>query len=631
MSPDPCPSTGPAFLCSIGPCFAALVVVLLLLAAGCAPPRMVMAPEEPAIPLIPYVRGELAIDVVHPPAGEAVAPVGSTFIFGSVGHGDATLAINGAPVHVHPNGAWLAFLPVPPDGRYEITARLEEQVMRVVHEVDAVRLPAVDALPGRPGIVPGSVRPEGDIWIVRGEDLEVSVQTTPGAEVSLALPDGRQIALREQPAVLRHIGFSLDREAALPGVSGHAGRVRLDEALAPGGSFRIVAGADTLRVPLEARVEVLDPDRLPVGIVAVTRPDSIASAQNAPGTDQDWPYFWWNGTRLAIDGRADGFYRIRLAEDLHAWVREEWVALEPEGTPPPRGIVGPSITTHPVDEGLELRITVRERLPYRIEPSERGLTVDFYGATGRPAFVGHGPETGFLERFEWEQLGKDRFRLHIVLAERLWGFRARWDDDALAVQVRRAPRIDPADPLRNVRIAIDAGHPPGGATGPTRLTEAEANLGVTRLLVPMLRESGAEVLDVRPDEEAVGLLERVMMVQEWDADLSVSVHFNAYPDGVNPFENGGTHVFYFWPHTVGLARAFQQELVAELGLPDGGLRFQNLAMTRIPWMPAVLTETLFMMVPEHEAALRDERFRQRIARAHYEAIRRFLQSVGQKP
>ena len=35
-----------------------------------------------------------------------------------MGSGRATLMINGAPVDVAPNGAFLAFLPVPQDGRY---------------------------------------------------------------------------------------------------------------------------------------------------------------------------------------------------------------------------------------------------------------------------------------------------------------------------------------------------------------------------------------------------------------------------------------------------------------------------------------------------------------------------------
>jgi len=121
-----------------------------------------------------------------------------------------------------------------------------------------------------------------------------------------------------------------------------------------------------------------------------------------------------------------------------------------------------------------------------------------------------------------------------------------------------------------------------------------------------------------------------MAVLHTDAELSVSVHFNAFPDGVNPFENEGTHVFYYWPQAVELARQLQREIVAELGLRDQGVRFQNLAMARIGWTPAVLTETLFMMVPEHEAALHDARFLDRIAEAHVRGIERLLTTVGRE-
>jgi N-acetylmuramoyl-L-alanine amidase len=41
-------------------------------------------------------------------------------------------------------------------------------------------------------------------------------------------------------------------------------------------------------------------------------------------------------------------------------------------------------------------------------------------------------------------------------------------------------------------------------------------------------------------------------------------------------------------------------------------------------MPAVLTETMFMMVPEQEAALGDPDVREQVARAHLRAIERFL-------
>ena len=42
-------------------------------------------------------------------------------------------------------------------------------------------------------------------------------------------------------------------------------------------------------------------------------------------------------------------------------------------------------------------------------------------------------------------------------------------------------------------------------------------------------------------------------------------------------------------------------------------------------MPAVLSETMFLMIPAQEAALRDAAVQDRIARAHVRALEAFLQ------
>src|SRR5690606_9515207 len=140
-------------------------------------------------------------------------------------------------------------------------------------------------------------------------------------------------------------------------------------------------------------------------------------------------------------------------------------------------------------------------------------------------------------------------------------------------------------------VAVDAGHKGSatdtGAQGPTGLREADATLAVARSIATMLRERGADVLEIRPDTGVVPLIDRPIAAAEEDAQLFISVHFNAFPDGVNPFENHGTTMFYFWPHSLELARRLQAEIVGELGLPDRGVRYQNLAITRTTWMPAV--------------------------------------------
>src|SRR5579872_3353453 len=106
----------------------ARLVVLATALGGCASvppttaPRPVgepkaaeaeIVPPSPPLPPIPHVTGPPVIAVVYPRPGATVAVRDSNFILGSIGTGDATLTINNTPVHVEPNGAFLAWLPVP--------------------------------------------------------------------------------------------------------------------------------------------------------------------------------------------------------------------------------------------------------------------------------------------------------------------------------------------------------------------------------------------------------------------------------------------------------------------------------------------------------------------------------------
>ena len=106
-------------------------LVLLAACATASPPTSTTvapaaAPHAGAaavLPPIPLVTGALKPTVVYPVANSLVEARDSNFIFGSVGNGRAKLWINGAPVPVAPNGAFLAWLPVPPADapRYELS------------------------------------------------------------------------------------------------------------------------------------------------------------------------------------------------------------------------------------------------------------------------------------------------------------------------------------------------------------------------------------------------------------------------------------------------------------------------------------------------------------------------------
>lgn len=515
----------------------------LALLAACVP-RTAPAPAPPAaaervgggLPAVPARTGALALDVVYPGEGQALAASDSNFIFGSVGTGDAALRINGLPVRVAANGAFLGFVPVPRNGVYELVATrgAESRTLR-----RTVRVPAA--------------RPERTL-VSPFEQQDVSRVPAPAATAAAA------------------------------------------------------AAPDTA---------------LRAGVVRTRRPDG-AIGTGAPGAGNPYEWFFPDGTRVAVAETRGGARRVRLTADRSVWVDTAEVQLLPAGTALPRGSVG-AVRLTPARDWVELRLATSDRLPFRVEETEDGFTVTVFGATGKTNWLYYGAQDPLVEHAEWEQPADDVYRVHVRLSQRPWGFLQRWDERGnLVVRLRRPPAIDAAQPLRGLYLGVDAGHPPGGAIGPTRLTEAAANLAIARRLAALLRERGARVLETRPDTAAVGLGDRPAEAADSSVHLLVSVHNNAFPDGVNPFENNGTSVFYNQQHSRELAVHLHRELVRELGLRDLGVARADLALVRPTWMPSALTETMFLMLPEQEAALRDPAVQERIARAHLRGIEAFL-------
>jgi len=597
---------------------------------------------DPAIrndlPPVPARTGTLRIDVAYPGENAALTTADSNFIFGSVGTGGATLTINGAPVEVAPNGAFLGFVPVPADGVYRLRASAGGQTAQLERRV---RVPARGAA-AVAGIAEGSISPRGSMTGYPGERVTVRFRGAPGGRAQIRMPDGSTYPLAETRVTERAEGFMQDQAVAAREVSEYAGSFPITIPLRVAGdttpsstivtgqdaagpaSIELAHGTEVARARLPLNVAVMRQGDTRLAVASATRPGGMAIGTAIPGSGTPYHWFFPNGTRLTVTGEREGAYRVRLTSDLSVWVAAGDVRLMPEGAPPAEGTVG-TVRVDPEAGHVDLRLVTSDRLPFEVRAGERSLEVRVYGAESRANWLHYGTEDPLVRRVEWQQERDDLFVVRMELAEPVWGYRAFWDErGSLVVRVRRPPRIDGARPVQGLRIAIDAGHPPGGAIGPTGLTEAEANLAISKQLVRMLRDAGAEVLETRPDTQPVDLGVRPQRATEWDAHLLVSVHNNAFPDGVNPWENSGTSVFYNQPQSLGLARHMQREILREIGLRDLGIARADLALVRPTWMPSVLTETMFLMVPQQESALRDPAVHERIARAHFRAIEAFL-------
>jgi N-acetylmuramoyl-L-alanine amidase len=521
------------------------------------------------------------------------------------------------------------------------------------------------------------VRPEGYTLLLRGEPVTFAARAAPGTELAIALPDGRRVRMYETRRPDGSAGFGEATAAARssryeatvelatgfvagvgPDSRGGAGAARVDAPPAfVGGNERGVPGAD---VPVgEAFLEavvggdtvsrvlpglgILEPGYSYAAEVRTSRPDStaIGRATAPPGT----PYHWFlpNGTRVRVNGLRDGQARVRLTDDLSIWLaasdlapvepsaglaRSRGARVPPLPDPGPGGALGDAYAVRAVPGagGVDVRVSLSERLPFRVDVRDGGLDITVYGARTRTNWAYQGPEDPDVRRVWWEQAADERYVVHVEADGTPWGWDARWEGDAtLVVRVARPPSVDPADPLRGLYVGVDAGHgDASGAIGPTGLFEGAANRQIARRLVAMLEARGARVLEIRPGPEDVSLGARPTMAADSGVHVLISVHNNAFGDGVNPFDNAGTSVLYNTWQSLPLARALQRALVAELRLRDLGPIWGDLALARPTRMPSVLTETMFLMVPVQEAALRDADVQRRIAEAHVRGLEAFL-------
>ncbi len=642
-----------------------LVVLPLMLSActgGSAPgtPAPATSPPSgtylpsPLLPPIPRLEGPLRLKVVYPGATDLIDVRDSTFLFGSTGTGDALLWINGTSIPVAPNGAWLAWLPIPPDSilQFALVARTATDSAALTYPVRRTRRFRPPAAPV--WIDSTSFSPGSRVWWPRDEFLPITLRAVEGAVVRLQLSDGTIIPLTadaapgEVPAAIRafdrdsanltvpvraerYVGMLRGRALGRdPGAFlGPAGPPRMDSVPPVAVMVEAIIGTDTARVSWPLRLALLDSapqvidfnDDLP----GTGTTDSLTIGRARPGATYHW--FFPTGTRTVASARLGDDLRVRVSRGQEAWVpAADAVPLAPE-YPALRGTVG-SVTLTPTTDRLTLRVPLSQRVPFRVEEEPGQLTLRLYNTVADINWSRLGPADPYLRDLRWLQATSDEVTLTVELAGSVWGYRTRWSGNDLLLEVRRPPTIDPAHPLAGRLIVVDPGHPPLGATGPTGLTEATANLAIALQLRDLLVAEGARVILTRSTAAPLDLAARPRLAEALDAEVLVSIHNNALPDGVNPFTNNGTSVFFNHPRSLPLARAVDRELVRQLGVRDLGAGRGDLALVRPTWMPAILTEGLFMMLPDQEAALANPEGQRRYAVAVRDGLAAFLRSVA---
>lgn len=577
------------------------------------------APPEPAAaPLHPPRVATEPVTFVWPPEGFAMSG-DAEFVLGNVASATVPFRINGTSVPVHKGGGFIAYLPLTSTGVFAFRAELDLPTGSTVAE-RRILVSAPEPLPADGlAIDESSLWPRADAELRAGDWLTLRMRGTPGKKARARVGDGPWRDLPEGPAGVYDLAWP-----AAPGE---------ETGLEPV-EYELKDGWSKAKARSAGRVSVAASNAW----VASVKPNANGYINVKTNPGNGFLSYPPPGVRLPVTGRDGSWLRLQLHAGLSGWVDARDVELS-SGAAPPR-IVSDTIGVVALSSSSIVRVSLSARAAFAgtVDDDLGGMTLRLFNVSGHTNWVIYDSKDDFVDEVRWTQEATDVMALRVRLkpGRRLWGWHAAYDGAgaSLRLELRRPPRVDPSRPLAGVRVMLDPGHMPSatGATGPLGTKEMDANYAIALAVEQRLRRNGAVPLVTRdgPDHE-LGLLERPRMAQERDADLFVSLHNNALPDGSNPFAKPrGFTIFYYHPQSLELARNVHRGFRVRVPLPDEGLQWGNLAVARLTAMPAILVENAYMIFPEQEALLNDPRFRAKLADAVVDGLRETLRETGRR-
>lgn len=568
----------------------------------------------------------------HPCENAHLGALSSTFVYGEA-PSSGTLTINGQAVPVDLGGGFLTMVDLAP-GTFKIHAVLTlgasvYTITRTVN-VEGASVPS----PVSPLTVE-YVTPNNDIVAAPGDEIIVTAKGSPGMKASFTVG-----AMKRK--------FPMAESAAGQGIYNGVYVVGAQDK--PNRSKILVTLANTKRnlkksKKADGTVSLLS-DASPLIAETTGYSTTLYAGPSLSKSDTAGYYlFLPQGTPLRITGGKGDELRVRLTKTKEAWVNRSAVKLLPAGTTPGHTIAENILITND-ERSANIHIPLGRRVPFEVQPDmdKKYIDVLFYGAYSNTDFMTY-ISTGVVEQVKWFQDDAETYRVRAYTpSSKWWGYDARYEGGTFVLEVRNPPPavVGSTMPLAGLTIAVDAGHSPDtGAIGVTGLLERDVNLQMAKILTSKLTALGANVFMTRPDPQPVALGDRPRLAWQAHADIFVSVHNNSLSDAENPFKQNGYEIYYFHPVSFALAEEIHKaygELVgndspAEYKLHDGGIHYGNFVITRTTQMPAVLTESAYMIVPREERFLKTEQFRSACAEAIARGIVRYMEHIrpGLKP
>ncbi|MGH7253332.1 MAG: N-acetylmuramoyl-L-alanine amidase [Nitrospiraceae bacterium] len=386
--------------------------------------------------------------------------------------------------------------------------------------------------------------------------------------------------------------------------------------------------------------------------------------------------------------------------ESHSGPRRRWGALYallvlwfistgPEAAPPGRPIAIQGVRTWSAPDNTRVVFDLSGPTRYRVFAIQgpQRVVVDLIGARLQQTLTVPQAQDHFLQGIRHGRHGRD-LRLVLDLKDKVVpkGFlvppEGPYGHRLVVDLVGTAPPAPPPVVLRHARrpgqrdliIAIDAGHggEDPGALGASGAQEKQVTLAIARRLARLCnREPGMRAVLIRDGDYFIPLRDRVKRARAQKADLFVSVHADAFPDG----RAGGSSVYVLSRHGASseaarwlAERENAADLVGGVSLDDkeealkailmdlsqtgsleasldvGGRVLKRLtglgrvhhtavqraafAVLKSPDIPSILVETAFITNPEEERKLADPAHQERLALGVLDGLRAYFHDAA---
>ncbi len=330
-------------------------------------------------------------------------------------------------------------------------------------------------------------------------------------------------------------------------------------------------------------------------------------------------------TILTINGSEGDFYRVFLTKDKSIWVNKQDVELISKiGEAPQSDLTDLDIYSD--KNYIYLSLPMEYKLPVMVEhPSPNQLRIDIYGSNNNFSMNQYSDEDIKSLKIIEPQSGKLSLLLEMC-DKQLWGYDYFHNHDELILRLTKKPAINSSMPLKDICIALDAGHGgvEKGAVGPTGVCEKDVNFAIVKYLKEELESAGAEVILTRTDDTTTNIYSRPEIARQNNALILLSIHCNALPDGQNPYEKYGCGTYYYQSQAKPLAEEIQKALIEKMKLRNDGVNKGNFVLTRPTNPVSVLVECAYMINPIEYEMLIDPIYQKEFAKAIKKGVEDFL-------